>query len=417
MADWYQEKIDCLSKIYPELGPKEYYDMMFPVGSFQQKDVDRNNLVANGILQFRKEGWDKGPSTVIIFDDHKVIDACVKQEGIFTKTNFAIVSGCSFFGRSRKMDHAGKAYAIIIDLDDVAKQQLENLMYMFVEKIAPMPTAINISGNGVHIVYMLEEPVSLTTRMKELLTETKQKLTDLLWTPLTSTKNCDPEHQSLVQGYRMVGTLTKKGHICRSFMVGRKIPYDILLAAVGIKGSNKPTIDEAKILYPEWYEKRIVQDQPRGHLVIGRSMYDKFLAAIKKGAKPGHRYNCILCLGAIAQKCNISKEEFEKDAYSLLDLFNSRSISKDNPFTIQNIENALFALSEGDYTRITIETIEQLTGVKYHKKKKSKKGKGRPTKEAKIKEYIKAHPDKTVMEIARKCGVSRNTVYKYRDTN
>ncbi len=174
-----------------------------------------------------------------------------------------------------------------------------------------------------------------------------------------------------------------------------------------------PTIDEAKEIWPEWYERRIVAGEPSGHISIGRVMYDKFLDAIRKGAVPGHRYFCIVYLGAIAQRCGISGEELEKDAFSLLELFDSRSDSEENRFTETDIECAISAIKGKDYTRVNIKTIEAITGITYPRRQKSDRKRGRPSLDNKTREFIKANPQKTVTEIARECHVSRTTVYKY----
>lgn len=412
MQDLYNEKNNYMRAEYPELSPEEYYNMMFPPGSFQQQNVEKKNLKANGLLQFTTEGGPKDPRTRIIFEGHEVLKQCVAKKGEFKSTSFAIVSGCSYIGKSRCSDNARIVYAIIIDVDDVGRKELENLLYACQEKIAPMPTTINISGNGVHVVYIFEQPVELTLRTKKKLEEAKRLLTELLWNPITSKKK-RREYQSIVQGYRMVGSLTKRKHICRAFRVGPKIGYYSLLDFLGILDDTSPTLDEAKEQWPEWYQKRIIERQPRGHIQMGRAMYDKFLAAVKKGAVTGHRYHCILCLAAIAQKCNLPEEELRKDAYSLLPLFESRTVSADNHFTKHDIEDALSATESNDYSHMSVKKIELLSGVDYPRRKKSDRKQGRPNKASVVADYLRTHPGVSVTDIARECGVARGTVYKY----
>lgn len=286
-------------------------------------------------------------------------------------------------------------------------------MLLFQEFKVPTPTTINVSGNGVHVVYILEKPIELTIRMRKQLGDAKHRLTELLWTRQTTRKGPKPEFQPLVQGYRMVGSPTKRGHICRSFLIGDKVPYDELLNLDGLKLDLRPTLDEAKEKWPEWFQDRIVDQKPKKHIHIGRVMYDTFLDLIKKEATPGHRYNCVHCLAVIAQKCDIDPKELQEDAYALLPLLDSRSTDIDNPFTVNDIKAAL-ALTDGrDYTPMNIETIKAISGIDYPRRQKSERKKGRPSKEMDIMETIKSNPGKSPTELARLCGVSRTTVYKY----
>jgi DNA invertase Pin-like site-specific DNA recombinase len=103
------------------------------------------------------------------------------------------------------------------------------------------------------------------------------------------------------------------------------------------------------------------------------------------------------------------------------------------------MRSALEAYDKEYYT-FTIADIEMLTDVRIERNKRNyqkqewhlddmrgkkarmknrgqtfKNPEGRPDKEQIIKEYIQAHPDARVTDIAKALGVSRPTVYKYKN--
>lgn len=223
MNDYYNEKIKLLEPNYSEFSPTEYYRMMFPNGSFQMPKESNGDYKPNGILQFRCKGEEKGKMhSRIINDDHKTIDDCLKGNDEYKNIDFAIISGCAYIGRRRISKNVRMCYAIIIDVDSVNKNNLISLLGMCTNHIVPMPTAIVVSGNGIHVVYMLDEPIPTYPETLDALSDLKAILSRKLWNEKTSTDS-KIQYQGITQGYRMVGTKTKRGHITRAFKVGNKV--------------------------------------------------------------------------------------------------------------------------------------------------------------------------------------------------
>ncbi len=451
--DYYAEKIEWFRKNgYEEIAPIDYYRLIFPKGSFQKSGESNGDYKPNGLLMYStRDSPPNSMSTVVINDDLQAIDDCLNRRGRFENYNFVIISGCSYVGRRKTNKNARYCHAIIIDIDEVDCKCLENLIYLMNSGLVPTSTAIVVSGNGVHIVYALDKPIPMFKNKAELLMNVKAILTRTLWNSYTS-RVADVQTQGIVQGYRAVGTITKKGHTVKAFRIGKKVSIDELIEATGnigdidgcdvYSGRIKKALKNKNIkedMYSElscddrvsmaellqnpppwfevWYQRRIIEKQPPGHIQLGRSAYDKWLTAIKEQAHQGCRRRCIYCLAAISQKCNIPADEFIADAYSLVPLFDTLTVDPGNPFTQADVDSVIAQYRERDLTKMSFAAMERMTGIAYPKTVKSHNlnGKiGRPDKGSVIRDYLNAHPgEKNITKIAKETGVSRPTIYKY----
>ena len=460
--DYYYRKIKWLKQMgFKELSPVEYYRLMFPVGSFQKEGERQGDYQPNGILMFRSPWHEKKSMTsALILDDLKAIQDCIARKGIFQDQEFVLISGCSYIGKRKANENARCCHAVIIDVDEVDVNNLQHLIGMAAEDIIPMPTAISVSGNGVHVVYVLEQPIPLYRQKFEMLTNLKMLLTRKIWNEKTS-KDANVQYQGLVQGYRAVGTRTKKGHVVKAFQTGRPVSVETLIGtiremeAVTFLPQRKELANgkidkriytqrieeclkdrkltekmleelspdhesmaalkqEAPDWFPDWYQRRVIEKQKAGHLNIGRTPYDKWLNTIKQQARQGNRKMCLYCLAAFAQKCDIGQEEFVRDANSLLEPFNALTVDKSNPFTQADVDWVIDQFNNADLVKMSLNKMERITGVAYPKKEKSDSVGGRPNKEETVQQYLAEHPEeRNVTRIAQYCNCSRPTVYKY----
>lgn len=176
----------------------------------------------------------------------------------------------------------------------------------------------------------------------------------------------------------MVGSETKKGHIVKAFKTGNKISVEELIASVetisdvsyltpsakgkifseriGALMNDKSTVNNMyiefcnehqtlaelrtgnPIWFEGWYKRRVIKKEKPGHLHIGRKPYDKWLKEITIKAHQGNRKRCIYCLAAFAQKCDISEEEFIRDAYALLEPFEAMTTDPTNHFLKSDVD-------------------------------------------------------------------------------
>lgn len=485
--DLYPEKIKWLTEKYTEVSPVDFYRIIFPCGSFQKTNESSGDYKSNGLLLFRRNGEKEGTMhSTIIFDEHNEINDCIENNGFFENCEFAIISGCSYIGRRKLNFNARKCYAIIIDIDQVDELRLSMLLGMASDGILPKPTAVVVSGNGIHVYYVLDKPIKLYKNQYASLSDLKQLLSRKLWNANTSL-DPTPQYQGITQGYRVVGTKTKRGHITRAFLTGEKVTIDYLISGVYdlkevpylipkktshngkkdtfakrskeyIKNNDlydelytslvddtsiNYTLGEAKTMFPEWYQRRIINNEQPGHYIVNEAVYNTFFKTISTAGnvQVGHRWYCMYCLAAFAQKCNIPESRFIKDLGKLFPLYQSLSAKKENEFTVNDVKAVIKVFRHNDLVHITKRRISALSGIKFKEtmrtgpKRKQKEhlqdcrkirdakyadGKhwydngGRPSKEDVISDYLKSHPDITnISQIARGCGVSRPTVYKY----
>ena len=201
------------------------------------------------------------------------------------------------------------------------------------------------------------------------------------------------------------------------------------------KYKSKLPLAAAKEKFPEWYEKRIVQQQPKGTWTCKRDLFDWWVNQIRSGAAVGHRYYCVMVLAIYAKKCGISRSELEQAAFSLVPLLDSMTQEETNHFTREDVLAALEMFND-NYITFPINSIVNLTNIPIEKNKRNyrkqdlhlrlarankailkevgeMKPEGRPSKEAAVKEWQRQHPFGTRSECMEDLGISRPTVRKY----
>lgn len=373
---------------------------------------------------------------------------------IDSSDNFCMIAPISYAGRVRKNDNARYIYALCIEVDHIKpKTGLQELIYSWVRDFlaVPEPTYIVCSGAGLHLYFVFERPIPLWRNVFEQLTEVKKYFTPILWSQYISLASDAIQYESINQPFRCVGTRTKAGSYALAFKVGKKItieqlnsflPKELKLNCVY---KSKHTLDEAKRLYPEWYQRRIEQGQERGCYNRHKPIYYNWIDKILKGAVVGKRYNCLENLCSLAVQCNIEPEQVEADCRRIAEHFERLTDSDDNHFTEYDVLCALktyHTASEQAYRR-KIEYIAKKTGIPLTPNKRNgrkqivhlmgaralqqindqvngtnwREGNGRHkesgTKAQQVFDYRAAHPDAKKIDCERETKLSRHTVLKW----
>ena len=368
--------------------------------------------------------------------------------------NFCLVAPVSYAGKKRTNNNARFLYALCIEIDGIQpKHGLEELFYSFERKNRQMlrPTYIVCSGTGLHLYVVFERPIPLFKNVFEQLNAIKSYLTTHLWDKPISKLYDHVQYESLCQAFRCVGTHGKnKNKIAMAFKTGEKwtiekmnevLPEDLRMNA--IYKSDLP-LEKAKELYPEWYQRRIVEGKKPGHYNRYEGIYYNWIEKMKRkenGAKLGHRYNCLENLCSLAVQCQIPPEQVEKDCRELAEYLETMTESEDNHFTEYDVLCALrtyHTASQEAYTR-RIDYISKKTGIlltpnkrngrkqtehirlmnfvrdELNNNKNWRNKDGAPTKQEIVKQWRLEHPEGKKVDCERDTGLSRHTVLKWWD--
>ena len=432
--------LGALNSLFEEVHYMDFYRDIFPEGSFEERGEYEDGKY-NGIAIAIEKG-SKRAKRMTITDD---LDMIADMAG---SNDFCLMSPISYAGKSRKSSNARFMYALAIDLDGMTERKhwdffMEQInrgheMLQFVWGL-PRPTYLVSSGSGIHIYYVFKQPIPMFKNIVEELEKLKRRLTWQAWTQGASSLHDKVQYESLFQGFRVVGTITKDGGRCRAFSVGEKVTVEYLNKfvpedhrAVSFVYKSDLRLEDAKKKYPEWYQRRIVEKRPRNTWTCKKAVYDWWIRKLKEGAEQGHRYWCIMTLATYAQKCGVPRETLEEDAYGLIPFMNT----KGDEFTEDDVMHALEAYTDS-YATYPINTIVWRTGIQIEKNKRNfrkqalhleraravqnidypcgewRNKEGRPDKLSVVAEWRSEHPEGTKTECIRETGLSKKTVYRW----
>lgn len=434
-----------------EVSAMDVYRDMFRLGEhyIQTENEPSGEFKANPLGYMKQYGASKG-NYRIMFED--TFEEVLKE---LQEADFSILNGITYYGRKNTQEHASKMYALILDVDGVTDKGLNNFLYASFNKdykYYPLPNYIILSGHGLHLYYIFEEPVPLYPNIKLQMKELKYSLTQKIWNKNVTELHNRVQYQGINQGFRVIGGRTKiDGVKVRAFRINEHpfsinqlneyVPEDKRVDQDKIWKESKLTLAQAKKKYPEWYERRVIQGEAKGTWTCKPDLYYWWLRKIQNedgGASFGHRYFCIMCLSIYAMKSGVDKEQLKEDAEALLPYMNG--LNTEEPFTEQDVESAMECYDER-YKTFPIDDIVKLTAITIEKNKRNgRKQKdhlklmrfirdelngniewqnkdGRPTKEDVVRGYLQLNPDKSISEVARVLNVSRTTIYKYLDKN
>lgn len=427
-----------------EESPLDLYSDVFRLGEglIQREGEPSGLFKANPLIIGHSGGADGRMHRKIMFED-----TFADTLSEFQDMDWAYMSGCTYFGRQNSSERQSKLCALIFDIDGVTDSTLNNFLSGALDGGAyPVPQHVVLSGHGVHLYYVFEEPLDLFPNIKTQVKELKFALTRQMWNMYTSVDE-NIQYQGINQAFRVPGSKTKDGA-----PIDRCIAYRLSAIPTTIEELNsfvddpyrvelgkryretRMTAQEAREKHPGWYERVVVGGQ-RGQWVVKRDLYEWWLRKISTGATYGHRYFCVMILAIYAAKCGIYDEEkVRSDAVTLIPRFNA--LNPEKPFTEVDIESALDCL-DGRYTRFPRSEVEKLSAIPVPPNKRNGRRReqhmavmraiqnvtdpdgdwrnknGAPKKRDMIREYAALHPEASQREIASALGVSKTTVNKW----
>ena len=452
-----------LETFYEEMTPREFYRTIFPEGELDQRSAFTHKYTGI-IVEITGDKDALGHQRIkryTLTDDLDAIDTATASD------NFCICSPLSYAGWRRTAENARVCYAIAIDLDRIRMNHnpkyglptgLVDLFHQFDIDFLPRPTMIVSSGSGLHLYYVLETPIPLFPNYVRELQDLKRALTKKVWNDyiVDIASEHDIQQEGIYQGFRIPGTVTKRGGRARAFLTGEKttiadlnkyVPELVRAKKAEAHKRGKISRSEAAEKYPEWYQKRIVEKQERGRWAVNRALYDWWKREISAKAIVGHRYYCLMMLAIYARKCSIydpeknpnpvTREELEDDCFEMFDHMEGLTETDDNHFTEADILAALEAFDDRwtTYPRIS---IEYRSGIAIPASKRNgrkqadhvrlmnfvrdeinknttwnREGNGRKSKRDDVIAWRRDHPDGKKIDCFRETGLSRVTIDKY----
>lgn len=441
-AEW------LISEGYPEVDPMDYYRALFPIGTLERENEQVEGKYCAIAITIQEDG--KAHRTMLT-------DGLPQLPDLISGDDFSILSPIEYAGRRATTENARWLHALIFDVDFLRmdKEDLAGLYAIFFYadesyendyKALPRPTyVIASSDRNIHVVYLLDQPLAMYKNIVQQVKRMRRSLIKKLWESYITEAYESPQYEtSAVQGFRLVGSKSKdKKNKVRCFLTGDPVSVEYLNKFVpetarvtDLAYKGKCTLAECKEKYPDWYERRIIKGEPAYGWVCHRGLYDWWKTRVTE-IEVGHRYHYLLCMAAYGVKCNIDRDEVLEDIMTARAILDKIS-PVNNRLTISDATKAAQAFS--DQSRLlTRARIADLCGVEIQTHKRNGRTRqahmkrlnkiidldiesgepdvryhgGAPTKEDLVLSYFNDHPDQSVTEIARACGVSRPTVYKW----
>ncbi len=427
-----------------EVSAIELYSDLFQFDNeFIQKENDSSKDFKANPLGYGKDFDKVKGGYKILFSDTFESNLNFLQE-----RDFAIINGITYFGRKNVQSHASKMFAMILDLDGVDEQGLKNFLFGAGNGFYPIPNYFALSGHGVHLYYLFETPISLYPNIKTQLKDLKYALMRRIWNKSITTEHHKVQYQGINQGFRVIGGKTKvknKRVKAYKFDIAKYTPnqlaeyvsYETKYSEESLWKENNLKIEDAKKLYPEWYERVVLNKEVlTGHWTCKEDLYNWWLKRVKTEAVVGHRYYCVMCLAIYAAKCNIPEERLKRDAHDLMNLYNQE---KDvEPFLESDVESALECF-DLKYIKFPIKDISKISALEIVKNKRNgrkqdihlkgaraiqkindedkgiswREGNGRKTKEMIVRQWRIENPTGKKITCIIDTGLSKPTVYKW----
>ncbi len=435
---------EYLSNVLQEVSPSTFYENLFDLANLQESGV-YNDGRYNAIMTNTTKKYNKVVTR----------DLYVLEEAFNSETDQYILRPISYAGKRPIKEMARELYSLTIDLDGVIVDDngfpsgIDNFIEFCQKGIFPLPTYLVSSGSGLHLYYIFKKPIKLYlgTKSYNQLCKLRNALITKIWdNPITDIVKSDIQYESVWQGFRVVGSLTKFGTRTTAYELGKRVDIDYLNTFVAndnkmidFTPTKKYTLTEAKEKFPEWYEKTVVNgEKGRRTYILHRRVYEYFRDRVKIEGRSGHRYNCLLCLVAFGVKCNVDYEEIEKDLYELREILDARTVDESNHLTEKDVKDALNAYKDKEkLILMKRKTITMLSNIElkeskrnYRKQKKHleiarmiqekenpnwRNKDGRPTKEKEIIYWQIMNPTGNKSQCAKDLSISRSTVHKWWD--
>ena len=373
------------------------------------------------------------PVVIIDDDEEKRIRSMRISDAIEfgSVRNDTLIGGCTYFNNWISKKSARDLHTFIIDFDNAySGVVLWALQHDWEsangEKFAK-PTYIVNSGTGLHLYFVLTEPVPVYHSM----TQNIDKLYRSLAIQQSQRVYVERQIQWFGQDFRCAGGLNKYDWENTIFKVGDKWDIDDLGKAVGLE-------DVHFIRYGEKRQQKKTGRRKRQKVVgwkTDRAFYDYALENCRQKTKEGNRYLSMCALSVIAYKCGVDQAELERDLESLLPVYNKGAVRQ---VKLKEVRSAMKMYSE-KAVATPRESLEHWQGWEYKPIKRNgrkraihlkgaraiqaindeangtnwRDGNGRKSKADQVIQWRSEHPEGKKSDCSRETGLSKSTVYRH----
>lgn len=427
IQEQYEEKNMVLSEYGKEVSSFTLYEDIFG-------DTEQTIPVV-----FIDEGEEQTTKHIVPMSIDEAMEQCEDR-------NDMLMGGCTYFNNWISKKSAKDIYSFIIDMDNVYSGTLLNALRQDWRTAngeeLPMPTYIVNSGTGLHLYFVLTEPIPNYKATTENLDKLYRALAIQQTTKRVYLKK---QVQWFGQDFRMAGGMNKYNWKNTVFRVGEKWDIDELGKAVGLKDVHFVRYGEKRTKKPTGERKPRAKRQG---WKTNRAFYDCALRNCRAKTKEGNRYTSMCALSVIAWKCDVSQEELEKDLLSLLPDYNKgakRKIKEKEVYSAMKMYNSKAMLTQreslenwqgweynpiprngrkqaehlqaeywtNEKGRPEVNTCKQNRELALKFMRDNGEIKGRPTAEQIVREWKEQNPYGTKADCIRATGLNKKTVYKW----
>lgn len=413
-----------------------------PIEFIKQQYEEKNEILGNFGEQVK--AWtlyedifgdiDQEIPVVIIDEDE---EKRIRQMSIADAVEFGsmrndvLIGGCTYFNNWISKKSAKDIYTFIIDYDNAYSgtllQALQNDWKGANGDQFAKPTYIVNSGTGLHLYFVLSEPIPCYHSM----TQQIDKLYRSLAVQQSRRVYAQLQIQWFGQDFRCGGGRNKYNWENTIFRVGEKWDIDDLGRAVDLK-------DVHFIRYGEKRHTKKTGRRKRQKIVgwkSDRAFYDYALRNCIEKTKEGNRYMSMCALSTIAYKCGVDKEDLEADLTDLLTVYNKGAVRQVKPKEIQSAlkmycEKAMATPREslehwqgweykpikrnGQKQKDHLEEARAIRDIRSRRRGEAWDAhNGRKPKKETVEDWQQSNPGRSKADCIRETGLSKPTVYKY----
>lgn len=371
----------------------------------------------------------------------KIMDADTLCEYQAVRNNVYVVPA-SFINGYYSGATCKDLYALVVDIDRVKPETLNIIISNGnLGSHIPMPTFITNSGSGIHLYYVFDQKVPYYPKNRKILADMYRKLCGI--TKLRIAAKTD--WHSIVQPFRLPGSLTKLGQVATAFQCAGKWRVQDLAKRLGVD-INDLDLTERTLMpqneYRRWKAEQIAKGtvkKPKRVYKLqdgNKGFYESCLSRCFKDTKEGHRYMSMVALSVVAYKVGVERDKLHEDLERLLMHYNDIG----SVISRREMEKSMRAYNV-KALKCRSETLEEWFGWNFKRKKAEPKGmtrtealeiarftrdlkmkkagriwtdgNGRKKKNEQVWNWRSEHPEGTPKECIADTRISKNTVYKW----